>query len=301
MKKTKPYSYADFNYGSNNHKNDKITSELDLVWGFVKDLTIYLLKIPYYLVLIIFYTILFKFEKVKEYFSKLIFEPFKIIMDISKWFFQAKYTAYLSIFLILIFILQALVLYPLGLMDNLTYSFYDFLNGNFYSIITSIFLHGDIFHLLANLASLIIFGRIVEKEENYKILTLFFFSAIIANLISGYIFYILADQTPSLGASGGIAGLILFSTLLKPFSITFIGIIPMPVLLVGYLIIYSDLSGLINNTNSNTNYLAHLAGYVSVLFLVFLLNKENKSKLLKGLLINLGLLGLYLVYSVFFN
>ena len=83
------------------------------------------------------------------------------------------------------------------------------------TFITSFFLHGGIIHLLGNLYFLLIFGDNVEDFlGKAKYLLLIGLSA-----FAGDILHIVADpraQVPSIGASGGIAGVLVYYCLQFP-------------------------------------------------------------------------------------
>ena len=82
-------------------------------------------------------------------------------------------------------------------------------HGEWYRIITSIFLHSDADHLLGNMICLIAVGIQVEKFIGRgRFLFVYFISGIIADFSSmGYNMYLKADVL-SLGASGAIYGLL---------------------------------------------------------------------------------------------
>jgi len=267
-------------------KTFSIKSDFNLLIKIIIQILLYiLLFIPRIFAFIIF--LFFNTKKSKYYMSKLFVEPFDIFKIIIDWYFEAKTTAYLSIFLIIIFFIQIFIIEANFNINNFLYSFYDLLDGNYYSIITSIFLHANLTHLLGNLLFLIIFGRIVEKHFKGWTFIIFLISGIIANLISGYFFYLAGDITPSLGASGGIAGLIILAILLEPFTFTSAFIIPLPIFLVGWFFIISDTIGLFNDTSSHINHMAHLSGYLSLIILFFAFNIKNRKKVISGLIINL--------------
>jgi membrane associated rhomboid family serine protease/Zn-finger nucleic acid-binding protein len=83
------------------------------------------------------------------------------------------------------------------------------------TFITSFFLHGGIIHLLGNLYFLLIFGDNVEDflgKTKYLLL-------IALSAFAGDILHIVADprsQVPSIGASGGIAGVLVYYCLQFP-------------------------------------------------------------------------------------
>lgn len=79
--------------------------------------------------------------------------------------------------------------------------------GEWWRLLTASFLHGSLVHLSANLSALIVFGRMVEANVTRSRLVLAYVTAIVAgNLASTW----LLPHTPSIGASGGILGLVGF-------------------------------------------------------------------------------------------
>ncbi len=275
---------------------EKIKSDFNLVFSILKNIIIFLLKLPFYLLLVPFYLISLKFEKMNEVLMKIFVEPFVLISKISKWFFEAKWTAYLICFLIFMYILEFLIFIPMGIFNNLLFSSADLFNGNFYTILTSIFFHANMSHIFSNLLALLIFGRIVEREFEFKVILLFLSSGIIANIISGLIYYFQNDFTPSIGASGGIAGLIIFAILLEPFALSSILIFPIPIFIIGWFLISLDIVGVTNIGNSNINNLAHIGGYFALLILFFFLEFKRRKKIIKGFMVNL--LILILIYFI---
>jgi rhomboid protease GluP len=95
----------------------------------------------------------------------------------------------------------------LGWKDN--YSILE--NGQWYRLITSMFLHGGVMHLLFNMYSLWDLGRLTNqiasiqgKNAPFVFLAIYFFAGICGGLASMYF----NSETPSVGASGAIFGLI---------------------------------------------------------------------------------------------
>ena len=76
-------------------------------------------------------------------------------------------------------------------------------NGEYYRLITGIFLHGGILHLLFNCYALYIIGSQIESFlGKYKYVVIYLFSGLIGSLFS-----ITFGDVPSVGASGAIFGL----------------------------------------------------------------------------------------------
>ena len=84
-------------------------------------------------------------------------------------------------------------------------SHFNFIHGEVYRLITSMFLHLNFEHLLFNMLSLFIFGKLVESFIGYwRMLVVYLFAGGIGNLFS----LAFINASFSLGASGAIFGLI---------------------------------------------------------------------------------------------
>ena len=95
-----------------------------------------------------------------------------------------------------------------------------------WTIITSIFAHGSIGHLLANMFALGLFGLILEGRIGPKrVLWLFLISGVVINLVTPY--------QRSLGASGAIFAILGALIMLRPFMTIWMNMIPMPMFLAG--------------------------------------------------------------------
>jgi rhomboid protease GluP len=150
----------------------------------------------------------------------------------------------------------------LGWQDN-----YDVLtNGEYYRLITSIFLHGGFTHLFVNMFSLYQLGPIIQKIFKDSGFLLIYFVAGIWGSIFSLIF---SPTMPSVGASGAIFGLLgaLIVWALKEKDkdlLTQLGIILLLNLLIGL-------------TVPNIGNWAHLGGLLSGGALAFLLMNTGSS------------------------
>ncbi|TDM04349.1 rhomboid family intramembrane serine protease [Macrococcus carouselicus] len=84
-------------------------------------------------------------------------------------------------------------------------SHFNFVHGEYFRLISSIFLHFDFSHLLLNMLSLYIFGKLVEYFYGpVRFFLIYFLSGLMGNLLS------LSFETSALsvGASGAISGLL---------------------------------------------------------------------------------------------
>ena len=277
-----------------------IESDSKFVFKLIKDILIFLITLIPYLLMGIIHGILLNKEDSINYFKIVFVFPFEILNNLSTWFFQAKYTAFTTLFLILTFVLQIIFLNPNEqlLQYFMTHSI-SVTSILFYTNLTSIFLHGSITHLLSNLLALTIFGRIVESNFKEKMIYIFLAAGFIANIISNTISLFSGDMFYSLGASGAIAGLIIMAILLKPFQFSNLLIIPLPIFLIGWFLIFLDISGLSNP--SQTNNLAHIGGYLSLIILMFTLEIKNRNKIYIGLAINVMLLIILYILNTYFD
>jgi membrane associated rhomboid family serine protease len=171
-------------------------------------------------------------------------------------------------------------------------------NGReFVRIFTYMFLHGDITHLFANLFSLWGIGTIVERDiGTTKFGLIYFVSGIFAGL--GHSILHPGSNTPLVGASGAVFGVLAVLFLLMPFTINFVMFIPLPSVLVGLIMATIEVSALLYSGESYVAHDAHLAGFIIGGISAFTLDWERA---LKGLFIAvLVVFGIYLV-SVYGN
>jgi uncharacterized protein len=133
--------------------------------------------------------------------------------------------------------------------------------GNFeiWRLLTAVFLHGSLGHLVFNLFALLLFGSILEKLiGSRRFLIVFFVTGILANLFSVN-FY-----SSSLGASGAIFGVIGALIIIRPGMPVWAFGMPMPIFIAGIIWVGADVIGAVGfftgNPVNNTGNLAHLSG-----------------------------------------
>jgi membrane associated rhomboid family serine protease len=145
------------------------------------------------------------------------------------------------------------------------------LQGDFFPLISSMFLHGGIMHIIGNMVFLHIFGdNIEDRFGHFKYLILYLFWGIVAGIIhSLYAVSVDSGNIPAVGASGAISGvlgayLILFPkakifTIITAFFITTVRIPAIAYIPFWFIlqIIFS-----IINPEGGVAYLAHIGGFV---------------------------------------
>lgn len=130
---------------------------------------------------------------------------------------------------------------------------FNVVHGEWYRLITSMFLHFNFEHILMNMLSLFIFGKIVETIVGpYKMLGIYLISGLFGNFAS-LSFNI---STISVGASGAIFGLIGAILTMMYLSKTFNKKMIIQLLVVVLILIFVSLF------MSNINLMAHLGGFI---------------------------------------
>jgi len=125
-------------------------------------------------------------------------------------------------------------------------------------LITSIFLHANIGHLLSNILILFFFGMAVESELGKKMLLIFFLGAIAGDLLSLLVY---PFEAVSIGASAGIFALIGAGILVRPFDFSLYPfIMPIPLAFLGILYAIYNIYGFIVEPASEISYIAHFGG-----------------------------------------
>ncbi len=171
---------------------------------------------------------------------------------------------------ILFFILQVI----LGRMGiNFTEAFM-LISSDIFSrpwiLLTSMFLHGGLNHILFNMYALILFGPLLEyKIGAKKFLFIYLLSGIVAAFFSSF-FY-----TRALGASGAIMGMLGAIIILMPnLRLLFLFFIPMPLWIAGVIWILIDFFGIF--MPSNIANIAHLVGIACGLLFGLYLKRQRK-------------------------
>ena len=160
---------------------------------------------------------------------------------------------------------------------------------NFLCLITSGFIHANTSHLFWNILGIYVFSRIVERRLGIAgTFIVYFGSLFISMLASIFVYtYVLQQNTIIIGASGAVMGLVAASMLLDPFAITFELMVPLPVIIKGWMFLFADLKGLLNAENDGISHLVHLFGFLSIGILVYFLSEEAKKTMSIGLVINI--------------
>jgi membrane associated rhomboid family serine protease len=150
------------------------------------------------------------------------------------------------------------------------------------TFLTSFFIHGNGLHLLTNMYFFLLFGLSVEKKTGPKhLLGILFLSALIGDVLT--CLWNPLDDRPEIGASGGIAGVMVFYALTFPrsnlyFYSLFFGIVSIPaVIFILIWVLTEGAYGLVQvrGWEDGIGHFAHFGGAVGGLFYWFYLRKVN--------------------------
>lgn len=169
---------------------------------------------------------------------------------------------------------------------------FNVVHGEWYRLVTSMFLHASFTHLMMNMFSLIIFGKLIEGAlGSLKMVIIYAFSGIFAGLLSLSI----DTQSISIGASGAIFGLIgafiVFLFTRKNTNKQFVFQTLIGIAIISLMAVFID----------NVNHFAHLGGFIGGGLLMYIIyrwmNHDNKKWYYIGGLILLSIILIVIIFS----
>lgn len=138
-----------------------------------------------------------------------------------------------------------------------------------WTLLTAIFLHGSITHLLFNGFGLAMFGSILEQTIGSKRFLFVFFGTGLLSSIASTFFY-----NAVVGASGAIFGVIGALVVLQPTLTVWVYYIPMPLYIAAVVWVIGDLFGFI--VPSGVANAGHLAGLAAGLVTGFMIRGRKR-------------------------
>jgi membrane associated rhomboid family serine protease len=134
-----------------------------------------------------------------------------------------------------------------------------------WQLLTSAFLHGNLPHIALNMYALYMFGGMVERAVGSRRFTWLYFASVVSGSLVQLLVVTMAaghGVAPTVGASGGVFGVLLAFAALFPHNRVYI--IPLPVALkawvmvTGYAIV--ELASGVLGTSQGVAHFAHLGG-----------------------------------------
>lgn len=133
-----------------------------------------------------------------------------------------------------------------------------------WQLVTYSFLHGNLMHLLFNMLALYMFGSDVERVLGRRRYTTYYFVCVISAAIAQLAVSALANSPayPTIGASGGVFGLLLAFGLFFPRRIVMLLIPPIPMPAWLFVTLYGGLELVlgVTGTSQGVAHFAHLGG-----------------------------------------
>jgi membrane associated rhomboid family serine protease len=134
-----------------------------------------------------------------------------------------------------------------------------------WQVVTYAFLHGSVAHIVFNMIGLLTFGNELERYWGTRRFLAFYFASVVAAAATQLIVTrSLGQDVPTVGASGGIYGLLLGFAMMFPQRrvVPLIPPIPMPAWLFAMLFAGLELYLGVTGTRSGIAHFAHLGGMV---------------------------------------
>lgn len=128
-----------------------------------------------------------------------------------------------------------------------------------YVLVTSIFLHGSLLHLLSNALAWFFFGVAVEGElKKARMLAVFFLGAFAGDALSLLVY---PPDAISVGASAGIFALVGAGMLLRPMDLSMYPlVVPLPLALLGLFYAIYNVLEFFAAADPTISYIAHIGG-----------------------------------------
>ena len=181
--------------------------------------------------------------------------------------YNIRAALWLSLIIFVIFIFQSI-------MENFTDLFIldsRLVVPRVWTLLTAIFLHSGMVHLLYNLFGLALFGSILEHViGSRKFLYLFFVSGLVASIVS------LPFYSSVLGASGAVMGILGMLGILRPKLAVWLYGMPMPMIVALFVWGIGDVIGIY--APSGTANIAHLGGLGIGVIAGFYYRKQFKER-----------------------
>jgi membrane associated rhomboid family serine protease len=187
---------------------------------------------------------------------------------------------------ILILLCTAFSLYAWVTPDNLAFSEYALLHGNYYTLLTGIFVHANLAHLAGNMLFFYIFGNSLEGEVGEQRTGAVFFTGGILSFLLSMPFY---PGSSMVGASAAIFSVMAAVLLVRPPGLSFQFLSPIGPLAILFFIF--NIVAIQNGVAGNVAYVAHIIGFVIGLFFGVKWNK----RWMESFLFTFLLLAIYIV------
>lgn len=180
---------------------------------------------------------------------------------------------------------------PVFVERNLVFSLKNLVEGRVWTLVTAIFVHANLIHLLGNMIFLYVFGNTLESvADSKKMLAAFFLGGILSFPLSLPFF---PSGATFVGASAAIFTLTAVVMLLKPLRFSWL--LLMPVGLVAVLFFLFNAVAVYYHLQDDVAYVSHIIGFTIGMVLGIRWSEQWR----RNLLISLGLVVAYFALLYF--
>lgn len=167
--------------------------------------------------------------------------------------------------------------YFFNLNINRPENFFSFNNGAYYQVITAMFMHGSLGHIIFNMYGLYIFGKPLEiRWGKLKFIMFYMVTGVCANLASAFIFTLSGSNLSLIGASGAVyAVLLAFGGYYPDTKLLLFFFIPLKVKWAILIFTFTEICFEIFNLNTGIAHLTHLFGFLFAFIYLLLIHKIN--------------------------
>ncbi|WP_043764637.1 rhomboid family intramembrane serine protease [Algiphilus aromaticivorans] len=140
----------------------------------------------------------------------------------------------------------------------------------FWQIVTSAFLHGGVFHLAVNMFGIWMFGRDIESALGPIRFIQLYAASVLAAAFAQLVVTAFGDPVPTVGASGGLFGLLVAYAMLFPRRQIMLLFPPIPMRAPVFVALYAafELYAGMSGTLSGVAHFAHLGGLAGAFVLL---------------------------------
>lgn len=187
--------------------------------------------------------------------------------------------------------LYAWVADPTIVERDLVFSLNNLVEGRVWTLVTAIFVHASLIHLVGNMIFLYVFGNTLESvTDSRKMLTAFFLGGVLSFPLSLPFF---PPDATFVGASAAIFTLTAVVMLIKPLRFSWL--LLMPVGLVAVLYFLYNALAIYYHLQGDVAYVSHIIGFVIGVPLGVSWSTQWK----KNFMISVGLVAVYFVLLYF--
>ena len=165
---------------------------------------------------------------------------------------------------------------------NINTNYFNFFEGGIWQLVTAMFLHGGLMHLIFNMYALYIFGKPLEYRWGKKGFLLFYLTTgILANVFTVCIYFLSGQSVTMVGASGAIFGVLLAFAAYYP-DVTLYLYFALPIKTKWAIVLFAVLSLVFQMTGTmgGIGHMTHLFGFVAGYLYMLFVYKADPIKMM---------------------